>query len=245
MSPWSYALLGAVGFAASVVNVVAGGGSFLTLPVLIFMGLPVADANGTNRVGVIAQSAGAVWGFHRRRILDWPWALASGIPTALGGLAGAWLALRVDDRDFRRILATLMVALTLWTLFDPLGRIGAVRPRSPRSPEVVIGFLIAGLYGGFVQAGVGFLVLAVTALSGLDLVRGSGVKVFAVLVPTLVSLLVFAAQGRVDWPAGLALSAGSLAGAAAGVRLTVLAGQRWLGRLVSATVIVFAALLWL
>ena len=97
-SPWSYLLLAVVGFVASVVNIVAAGGSFLTLPVLILLGAPSVEANGTNRLGVIAQNASGVWGFHRHRVLDWPWALKATVPTVAGALLGAWLALDVDDK---------------------------------------------------------------------------------------------------------------------------------------------------
>jgi uncharacterized protein len=245
MEPWAYVLLAAVGFVSSVLNVLAGGGSFLTLPALIFLGLPAADANGTNRIGVVAQNVGAVWGFHRRRVLDWRWGLATAIPAGLGALAGALLSLRIEDRDFRRILAGLMVTLTLWTLADPLKKVRAAAQRAPSSPGVVLGFLLVGLYGGFVQAGVGFLVLAVTTFAGLDLVRGNAIKVLNVLLLTVLSLLVFAASGHVQWTAGLALAAGSLAGGYAGVPLAVFAGQRWLQHIVTATIILFAVLLWM
>lgn len=243
-APWSYVLLAGVGFVASVLNVVAGGGSFLTLPVLIFLGAPAAEANGTNRIGVLAQTASAVWGFQRERMLDWSWALAAGVPASVGAVGGAWLALRLDDREFRRILAVLMTVITLWTLVDPLKRMRATTVRSPWSPSVTTSMLVVGLYGGFVQAGVGFLVLTVTTLAGIDLVRGNAIKVFAVGVLTLIAAVVFVWGGHVDWPAGLALATGSLAGGMAGVRLTVLKGHRWLQHVVSATVVLFAVLLW-
>ena len=231
---------------SSVLNVLAGGGSFLTLPVLIFLGLPAAEANGTNRLGVVAQNAGAVWGFHRQRVLDWRWGLVSAVPAGLGALVGATAALHTTDRGFRRILAGVMVAVTLYTLVDPLKKMD--RPATSRSAwslPVVAGFFVVGLYGGFVQAGVGFLVLAVTTFAGLDLVRGNAVKVLNVLVLTVLSLCVFAAGGRVQWLAGLALALGSLAGGVAGVPLAVYAGQRGLRSIVTVTVIVFALLLWL
>ena len=231
---------------SSVLNVLAGGGSFLTLPVLIFLGLPAAEANGTNRLGVVAQNVGAVWGFHRQRVLDWRWGLASSVPAGVGALAGATLALYVPDREFRRLLAGLMVTLTLWTLVNPMKKTeSTATTRSPWSPGVVVGFFGVGLYGGFVQAGVGFLVLAVTTYGRLDLVRGNAVKVLNVLVLTMLSLGVFAAGGRVQWLAGLALALGSLAGGVAGVPLAVYAGHAWLRHIVTATVIVFAVLLWL
>jgi uncharacterized protein len=243
-SPWSYLLLAVVGFVASVVNIVAAGGSFLTLPVLILLGAPSVDANGTNRLGVIAQNASGIWGFHRHRVLDWPWALRATVPALAGALIGAWLALDVEDRAFRRILAALMVLVTLWTLVDPLHKVRTTVARSPFAPGVAFSLFLTGIYGGFVQAGVGFLMVAVTTGAGVDLLRGTAIKVFTIGALTVGAALVFAWHGHVDWPSGVALAAGSLAGGAAGVRLAILKGSRWLRHLVTGTVVVFAVLLW-
>lgn len=249
------ALFGA-GLVAGALNVIAGGGSFLTLPVLIFFGLPPTEANGTNRVGIFIQNVGAVWGFHRYRLLDWRWALAAAGPATVGAGLGTWAALGVSDEAFRRILAFLMVAVTLWTLFssDP-GRRGAdggeraagpaPRPSRRRLALLALGFFAVGLYGGFVQAGVGFFILAVTTASGLDLVRGNAVKVLTVLIFTTLSLAIFAWQGKVHWIPGLVLAAGNLLGGLVGVRLTVLKGHRWVKGVVTAAVIAFAVKLWL
>ncbi len=100
------------------------------------------------------------------------------------------------------------------------------------------------MYGGFIQAGVGFLVLAITTSAGMDLVRGNAVKLLSVLLLTALSLVVFAAAAQVDWPRGIALAAGNLIGAEIGVRLAVLKGHTWLQKVVTATVILFAVLLW-
>jgi len=243
-SPWSYLLLAVVGFVASVVNIVAAGGSFLTLPVLILLGAPSVDANGTNRLGVIAQNASGIWGFHRHGVLDWPWALRAAVPAVAGALLGAWLALDVDDRAFRRLLAVLMVGVTLWTLVDPLEKFRAATVRSPFSPGVAASLFLTGVYGGFVQAGVGFLMVAVTTTAGVDLLRGTAIKVFTIGALTIGAAAVFAWHGHVDWPSGMALAAGSLAGGAAGVRLAILKGSRWLRHVVTGTVLAFAVLLW-
>jgi uncharacterized membrane protein YfcA len=239
------ALVGA-GFVASTLNVIAGGGSFLTLPLLIFFGLPAVDANGTNRLGVLAQNVGGVWGFHRHGVLDWRKALRVAVPALAGAAFGTWLALRTGDRDFRRILATLMVVVTLYTLLDRRGRAAAALGRLP-SREVVLGlaFALAGIYAGFVQAGVGFFILALTTAAGLDLVRGNGVKVFVILATTCLSLALFAWDGKVDWVAGAALAVGSFAGSLVGVRLTVLKGHAWVQGIVTAAIVVFAVKLWL
>lgn len=238
-----------VGAVAGALNVLAGGGSFLTLPVLIFFGLPATVANATNRVGILTQNVAAVWGFHRYRVLAWRWAFWAAAPALAGAVLGTWAALEVSDEAFRKILALLMVAITLWSLLDRSGRRvreGEVpeRPGRWRLAVLAAGFFAVGVYGGFVQAGVGFLILAVTTFAGLDLVRGNAIKVATALLFTALSLSIFAWQGMVEWLPGLALGAGTVVGAVAGVRLTVLKGHRWLRVVVTVTVIFFAVLLW-
>jgi uncharacterized membrane protein YfcA len=179
-------------------------------------------------------------------VLEWRYALrVSLLPTA-ASVMGAWLALRVGDREFRRLLALLMVGLTLWTLLAPLVTRGreAAGPREPKPLLAFWMFLVAGFYGGFVQAGVGFLLLAATTFAGLDLVRGNAVKVLVVLLVTLVALGLFAWDGKVRWAEGLALGAGSIAGSLVGVRVAVVKGDRWLRWVVTATIVVFAVILW-
>lgn len=239
------ALAGAA-FVASILNVIAGGGSFLTLPLLIFFGLPAVEANATNRLGVLAQNVGGVWGFHRHGVLDWRLALRASVPALAGAALGTWLALHVGDREFRRILATLMIVVTLWTLLDRGGRAAAAL-REFRHQNVLLGvaFALAGVYAGFVQAGVGFFILALTTVAGLDLVRGNAVKVLVILVTTCLSLALFAWAGKVDWVAGAALAVGSLAGSVLGVRLTVLKGHSWVQGVVTVAIVVFAVKLWL
>ena len=245
MSPVGYVALFVIGFIAAVINVIAAGGSFITLPLLLFLGLPAAVANGTNRVGVLAQNISAVVGFHRHRVLPVNWALKVSVPAVLGASIGVWAALNIPDLAFRRILSIVMLVMTLGTLVHKSMK-GAPRaePQRPWHWTMLIGFFLTGLYGGFLQAGVGFLLLAVTSLAGLDLVRGNAVKVFTVMLLTTLSLVVFAGTGYVDWPAGIALGLGNLLGGMIGVRVAVLKGHKWLEHVVTVTVIVFAILLW-
>ncbi|MCH8015914.1 MAG: sulfite exporter TauE/SafE family protein [Acidobacteria bacterium] len=248
MDQWSsYLLLFGVGSVAGVLNVVAGGGSFLTLPVLIFLGLPPTLANGTNRVGVVLQNVGAVWSFRRHGMIDWSYLLWAALPAMVGAVLGSWVALRVGDELFQNILVFLMVAVTLWTLWDPLKKTQLKASGSSQTPVVAVlvaGFFLSGVYGGFVQAGVGFLILATTSLAGLDLVRGNAVKVLSVLCFGVVSLGMFAWQDKVDWWIGLALGTGMVLGGLVGVKLTVLKGHAWIKRVVTVTIIVFALRLW-
>jgi uncharacterized membrane protein YfcA len=235
-------VLALAGFVSSALNMIAGGGSFLTLPLLIFLGLPPGEANATNRVGVVAQNVAGVLGFHAHGVLDWSFARRTFWPCVVGACLGSLAVLRVGDRDLQRALSVFMVLMTLFALLDPR----RFRPASDKARTAVstLGFLGAGFYGGFVQAGVGFLVLALTSLLGQDLVRGNAVKVLLVLVQTAVSLLIFAWAGKVAWVPGLALAVGSSLGSLVGVRLTVLKGHAWVQRVVTVTVILFAVKLW-
>jgi len=243
-----YLVLFLVGFLAGTVNVIAGGGSFLTLPILIFMGFPAILANGTNRVGLICQNLGATWSFHRYKLLDLGSFFWAALPAALGSIIGVWIAFSVGEQAFRNILAFLMVAVTLWSLWNQVLRTNEGKPRAidpSRNPLLFLGFFLVGVYGGFVQAGVGFIVLALTTYAGFDLVRGNATKVPIILMLTTVSLLLFAWQGQVDWITGLVLGAGTLLGGQLGVKLTILKGHKWIRIFVTVTVILFAVKLWL
>ena len=237
--------LAVAGVVAGAINVIAGGGSFLTLPLLLFFGLPASLANGTNRVGVMSQNLAGVLGFHRHGAFDWSWALKASIPALAGSALGVWAALSVPDFAFRRILSVAMVVVTVWSLLNQRRRpVAAQDLKPPTHWFVIVGFFIVGLSGGYIQAGVGFQVLAITSAAGMDLVRGNAVKVLSVMLLTLLSLVVFAGAGQVDWPRGLALALGNWFGAVLGVRMAVLKGHAWLQQVVTATVILFAILLW-
>lgn len=243
MAEWvSYAGLFGAGCLAGAVNVVAGGGSFLTLPLLIFLGLPPSVANGTNRVAILLQSVGAVWGFRRYGMLDVRGLLWSVGPCTLGGFLGTGAALVISEVAFQRILAFLMVGVTLVTLWTPSPQPAETCSGSGPQARVFLGctFFLTGIYGGFVQAGVGFLILAATTYGGLDLVRGNALKALTILVLSAVSLILFAWQGKVHWGLGLTLAAGTMIGGLVGVRLTVLKGHAWVKTVVTAMVILFA-----
>jgi len=245
-SSWpGLAVLFLAGAVAGVLNVVAGGGSFLTLPILLYLGLPATMANATNRVGILFQNIGAVASFRRHGVLEIRWAVRVAVPAVAGAVLGVFLALRTPETGFRRILATLMIVITLWTLWDPLRRRRRGGPVLPAGGFLLgTGFFLAGVYGGFVQAGVGFLILVLTTLTGFDLVRGNAVKVLCILPFTLVALGIFASQGQVAWLQGLVLAAGTVLGGQVGVRLAVVKGHRWLRGVVTGAILLMAIHLW-
>lgn len=246
ISDWgTFLVLLAVGIVAGTLNVLAGGGSFLTLPMLIFLGLPPSLANGTNRVGILLQNVGAVWGFRRHGVFDQRSLLWAALPATVGAIFGTWLALEISDQAFQKVLALLMVFLSLWTLWSPRPSSSSAKSLAGHPWILPLGFFLVGIYGGFIQAGIGFIILAVTTVAGLDLVRGNAVKVLAILCLTTVSLAIFAWQGKVDWALGGALAIGTVLGGQLGVRLTILKGDRFIRRVVTVMVIVFALRLWL
>ena len=239
---WQLPLLFAIGIIAGILNVLAGGGSLLTLPLLIFMGLPSAIANGTNRIAIFCQNIFAIRGFRKRKVLPLELALLCTPPALVGSWVGAQLAVSLDDQVFKRLLALIMIGVLVFTALDPMKRfrkedvIFSVR----RKAVLAITFFFVGIYGGFVQAGVGFLVITALLVHGLDLVRINAIKVFVIFAYTFVALGVFIYHGQVDYTLGLALAAGNSLGGMIGPKLAVEKGHDWIKKVVSLTVLVFA-----
>ncbi len=222
MAAWQLAALAAVGTAAGFINVLAGGGSLLTMPAMIFLGMPPATANGTNRVALLVQNVTVVGEFRRRGFSDFRTSLLLAACTVPGAIAGAVAAVHIDPVLFKRLLALVMVAV-LVAVLGPRPRRGAGRPRILATALAMVG---VGFYGGFMQAGVGFLIIATLhRLMGLDLVRVNMHKVFVIMVYTVPSLVVFAASGNVQWLAGLVLGLGNAAGGWVGIHLQVTRGE--------------------
>lgn len=254
----AYLLLFAAGLVGGTLNVLAGGGSFITLPLLIFLGLPPTVANGTNRIAILVQNAGAVWNFDRHGVVEWSWVRRAALPAVAGAALGTWAAVVIGEVSFRRILALLMAAFAVVILLDPLRRFfdpasdGGEQDaaRSDTRKPVLSGagfsvaFFFVGAYGGFIQAGVGFVILAVATLAGLNLVKGNALKVLVVLVYTPLALALFAAAGKVAWGMGAALAVGNLVGGLLGSHLTVLKGHAWVKRVVIVMILVSAVWLW-
>lgn len=244
---WQLPALAAVGFVSGFLNILAGGGSLLTLPMLIFLGLPAVVANGTNRVGVICQNIFALSAFRRHGALPLRLALLCTAPSLLGSYLGAQLAIDIDDRLFQHLLAVIMIGVLIITLIDPAKRLrGRELAYTPlRLAALLVAFFLIGIYGGFVQAGVGFLIIPVMLLAGFDLVRTNAIKIFVVLAFTIPALGVFVWHGQVDWLLGLVLAAGNASGGWVASHVAIRKGHDWIKYFVSVTVLVFALrLLW-
>lgn len=237
------------GIVAGFVNTLAGGGSLLTLPLLMVLGMPADLANGTNRVSVLAQSIASAHEFDRVGRLDRAH-VASVVPiTVAGALLGAWVASSVPAGVLKPVLVAslLLVAATLVykprLLAPPEGEAG--QPSKPRSWHIA-GLFAIGVYGGFAQAGVGILLLAyIGGVLKYDLVRGNALKTVAVAAFTAVALAVFVLKGQVVYSWALWLAAGTVAGGWLGVRFALARGQDAVRKVlfVSAVVLAIGALL--
>lgn len=223
---FAYALLIVLGIIAGIVNTMAGGGSNLTVPALMIMGLPPEVANATNRVGVFLQTLVGVLGFKKKDKLDYSnETFLMLVPSLIGGLIGALIASFAPSTILKPLLLGTMISMALIILVFPSVTVpaeGTPIKKLKSTPLAWVGLFIAGIYGGFVQAGVGFILLL--ALSGFlryDLHRATALKIFCSLAFTLIALVVFIARGQVDWVLGLILAIGFMIGAKIGVAFTV------------------------
>lgn len=239
---WQVPVLVLVGTLAGFLNVLAGGGSLMTLPLLIFMGLPAATANGTNRIAIFCQNIFAITGFKRQGVFPIRLAALCTLPALIGSYIGANLAISVDDQTFRRLLALIMIGVLVFITLDPAKRLQQheVHMSPWRVALLIVSFFLIGIYGGFVQAGVGFLIITALLVHGLDLVNINAVKVLVIFAFTIVALGVFILHGQVDYSLGLALAVGNSLGGWIGTHVAVKRGHNWIKRFVSVTVLVFA-----
>jgi uncharacterized membrane protein YfcA len=236
MDQWLTALaLAAAGLVAGVINTLAGGGTLLTVPVLVAFGLPATVANGTNRVGVLVQNYFAMRGFRREGFDALAESLPILVPAVIGSIAGAAVASRLPSALFERIFGVAMVLLLVPILRGSKAKRGPsegsaashgsqAHARSPLTNAALFGAI--GFYGGSIQAGVGIFVIAALARSGLDLVRANAIKVVLIGALTLVALPVFILHGQVHWPYAVATAIGFALGGSLGARLAARGGER-------------------
>jgi uncharacterized protein len=218
--PWlDLLLLLAVGAVAGVINAMAGGGSFLVLPVLIGLCLPPGVANGTSRLAVLTQSGAALATFHRRGVRAHRLSAKLAGPMIAGAVLGSWLATRLDDDLFRPLIGVVLLAWAIILLVKPDRFLRPPDEQREPNPTSYLLAVAVGIYGGFLQAGVGFPVIALlTGQLGYDLVRANSVKVTLILAYTLFALPVFVLAGQVAWAPAIVLAFGTIVGAWLGAR---------------------------
>lgn len=229
MEIWQLLLLTGVGAVAGWLNVMAGGGSMLTVPVMLFLGIPGPVANGTNRIAILAQNITAVTTFFRAGYAEFRLSLSLALAAVPGALIGAMIGVRLDGPWFDRILALVMIVVMILMAGRPV-KASKLQQVSLTRGRLIWGHICmfgAGLWGGFIQIGVGFILMPILyRVLGMDLVRVNMHKVFIVLVYTIVALIVFATQLELLWMVGLALAVGNALGGWVGVHTTTRKGER-------------------
>lgn len=241
------ALLFILGIVAGFQNVMAGGGSLLTIPMMIFIfkGIPQyapmahALANGTNRVAILVQNVSAVAGFRKKAVADFKTSIKLAIPTLPGAILGAFYATKITGALFNQILGIVIISvLILMTQKKKLSRAQTAKAYTKLSYLAMFGL---GFYGGFIQAGVGFLFMIVLhGLMNLDLIKTNMHKVFIVMIYTVPALLVFALDGKVIWLVGLVLAVGNASGAWLATHFAVKKGEKFIRLVLFAVMLAMA-----
>ena len=219
-------ILFGVGVLAGVINVMAGGGSSLTLPALIFLGLDSATANGTNRVGILIQSLFAALSFRKERISGLNLSLRLAALTIPGAILGALIAVRISDKWFEIILGIIMIGVII-SMLVPQGKTLVTTEQGQKTWLIYPIMFAIGFYGGFVQVGVGLLIMAALYhLMKMNLVFVNMHKVVITLIFTIPALIIFIWTNNVDWLLGLALAAGNGAGGWWAAHISVKGGEK-------------------
>ena len=233
-------LIVAAGILVGFINTLAGSGSIISLPLLIFLGLPANVANGTNRIAILLQSLTGVLSFKKKKVLDTTkYGLYPTIAAVLGSIIGALIAIDIDKVIMERVIGVVMVIMLFVVLYKPEKWLKEKKTNieKPGFLQLVI-FFVIGIYGGFIQAGVGiFLLVALVLNAGYDLVRANALKLLIVLLYTPFALLIFILNGQVNWEYGLILSAGNIIGALIATKFAVDWGPKFIRYILIAVII--------
>lgn len=234
-----------IGLAAGFFNVVAAGGSLLTIPLLIFLGLPPTVANGTNRIAIIAQNVMATSRYQKKKLIPFPFSIYPAISATLGSIVGALLVFDIDESLFQRILAIVMAVVAFTLLVSPKQKISEPRMSEKYKWLNVIGFFFVGIYGGFLHAGIGvFMLLILTGVNRFSLTNANAIKIFVALVYVSASFLVFLYNDAVNWKYGLILAIGNTVGGWLGTQVVVKKGDKWIKVILITVVIGMSIKLW-
>jgi uncharacterized membrane protein YfcA len=242
LSPEGLALLFVVGIGAGFLNVLAGGGSLITLPVMVFLGLSGPVANGTNRIAIFIQNLSAMKRFSKSGLVDWRQSFSYALWALPGTIIGALLGVRLEGEWFNRVLAGIMILVLVLMWQRSSDKLMFPRLSSASRARLVNWLmLLIGFYGGFIQAGVGFLfMLILHRILGLDLVRVNAFKVTVVGIYTVAALVVFSFGGAVEFWPGICLASGNATGAWIGAHVAIKKGNQFIRVVFSVAVVVMA-----
>ena len=226
----SLTLLFFTGVLAGVINVMAGGGSSIVLPVLIFLGIDPTVANGTNRVAILFQNFFGTLSFRKEGIADVRTGVKLAVFTLPGVLIGAFAAVRIGDELFEKILAVILifVCASFFLNIDSFRKLLGGRDESGQKWILYPALVLIGFYGGFIQVGVGlFIMAALYHLMGAPLAKVNAHKVIVVLLYTIPVILIFFLSGNINWFIGICLAAGNSVGGWFGATFSVRGGEKY------------------
>lgn len=228
------------GIFVGFINTLSGGGSVISLTLLILLGLPANIANGTNRISIFFQTFSSVSSFIKQKMFDSMKPIWLGIPATVGSVIGAYVAVDVKEKVIEIAICIAMVIMVFFLFYKPdrwLKENSLLLKGKIKWWQVII-FFVVGLYGGFIQVGVGyFLLLSLVLGVGYDLVKANAVKNLIVFLYAIFALLVFMIDGKVNYLYGIILSIGSVIGALIASYLAVKKGAGFIRAVIVLSVI--------
>ncbi|MBN2425323.1 MAG: sulfite exporter TauE/SafE family protein [Calditrichaceae bacterium] len=234
-------ILLATGIITGLINIVAGGGSTLSLPVLLFLGLDSATANGTNRLGIMIQNIAAISGFQKDKLNEFSLSFKLALFTLPGAIIGALAAVEISDLWFKRILGVVMILIVLTLFIPPVPKGADQKQEQQNNWKLYFSLFGIGFYGGFIQAGVGFLLMAALFhLLRITLIKVNIHKVFIILLFNIPAFLLFLAADKVAWLPGIVLAAGNATGGWLSARISVKKGDRFIKYALASIIILMA-----
>ncbi|SDL32119.1 sulfite exporter TauE/SafE family protein [Lacicoccus qingdaonensis] len=234
-----------VGIGVGFINIVSAGGSMLTLPLLIFFGLPSNVANGTNRIAILFQNVFAMYQFHKNGHLNWKLGLALSVPTTIASIYGAQIAVDIAENTFDNLLATFMIIFAVLLIIKPQRFVKGKFSLKVSIVLLFIAFVFIGIYGGALQAGVGFFIMLTLLMlvPKIPMAEMHGIKVLVVTIYISVSTFVFISNGLISWDFAIALSIGSATGGFLGGKYASILPDKLLEKILIAAIIFFAVIL--
>ncbi|MCU4155468.1 sulfite exporter TauE/SafE family protein [Carboxylicivirga sp. A043] len=237
------ALLILAGLFAGFINTLAGSGSLITLPLLMFLGLSPHQANATNRIAIFFQNVVAVRNFKQQGLIHYKSSLFLVVPALIGSIIGASIAISINEDILNLFIGSLLFVMFFIILLKPDKWVKAQAGQANEKPAVwqIVIFFFIGVYGGFIQAGVGFFLLAGLVLGvGYDLIEANAIKVFIVLTYTAVALVIFIWSGQVNFIYGIILAIGNASGAFIASKYAQQIGVKYIRYILLTTVFVAA-----
>jgi uncharacterized membrane protein YfcA len=221
------------GVLVGFINTLAGGGTIISISLFMFLGLPATIANGTNRIAVLLQTLVSSASFKKQKVLDTRKGLLLGIPTVIGSIIGAEIAVDINEKLFEQAIGVIMLIMMIFIVYKPQQWLKGKQELLQRklTPVQFLIFFIIGLYGGFIHVGVGYFILAGLVLNaGYDLVKANALKVFIVLLYAPFTIIVFIYNKQINYEYGLIHAIGNIIGAFIASRFAVSWGAnfvRW------------------